>query len=197
MKKLVFIATFIICSTAIVAQNKNVKKTNTEPQKVEQTCNLQGTVQYRYNDYIGYKVDVGAEVYVYPKEKFSEIFTLWQEYNQLMKYKMSYLGYGEYNISNANRRSISGYSKERENKLDSITTHLIGKYTLAKDDYVNLSIIDNSGKYSMSVPYGEYIVVFKSKNRTRLQLFELSGRLHFESINANKQALLVSCEFDY
>lgn len=115
----------------------------------------------------------------------------------MMKYKMSYLGYGEYNISNANRRSISGYSKERENKLDSITTHLIGKYTLAKDDYVNLSIIDNSGKYSMSVPYGEYIVVFKSKNRTRLQLFELSGRLHFESINANKQTLLVSCEFDY
>lgn len=194
---LTIIAALIICGTSVIGQNKGSKKQASTSPKVEQTCNLQGAVQYKYNDYLGYKIDVGAEVYAYPLEKFSHIYTLWQEYEQLMKYKMRYLEYKEYNITDANRRSISSFSKEREAKLDSVHNKLLSEYIKAKDEYVNLSLIDNSGKYSMSLPYGEYILVFKSKNRTRLTLFELSGRLYFEKIDANKPASIISCDFDY
>lgn len=193
----IFIAAFIICSMTAFGQNKGTKKKTPVAPKVEQLCNLQGTVQYKYNDYVGYKIDVGAEVYVYSVEKFSHIYTLWQEYEKLVKYKMTYLEYKEYNISDANRRSISSFSKEREAQLDSVQGQLLSEYIKAKDEYVNLSLIDNTGKYSLSLPYGEYIVVFKSKNRTRPTLFELLGRLYFDKINANKPALLISCDFDY
>ena len=29
-----------------------------------QNCNLKGVVKYEYNDYVGYKIDEGAEIYV-------------------------------------------------------------------------------------------------------------------------------------
>lgn len=196
-KFFIIITAFIVCGMTAFGQNKGTKKKTPVVPKVEQSCNLQGTVQYKHNDYIGYKIDVGSEIYVYPLEKFSQIYTLWQEYEKLVKYKMRYLEYKEYNISDANRRSLSSFSTEKEARLDSIESQLLSEYIKAKDEYVNLSLIDNSGKYSMSLPYGEYIVVFKSKNRTRPTLFELLGRLYFEKINANKPALLVSCDFDY
>lgn len=193
----ILFAALIICGTTAVGQNKKTRKKAPVTSKVEQLCNLQGTVQYKYNDYVGYKIDVGAEVYVYPLEKFSHIFSLWQEYEKLVKCKMSYIKYKEYNISDANRRSLSSFSREDEAQFDSIESQLLTEYIKTKDEYVNVSLIDNSGKYSISLPYGEYIVVFKSKNRTRLTLFELSGRITFEKINVDKPALLISCDFDY
>ena len=49
-----------------------------------QNGKLKGDVQYQYNDYVGYKVDVGAEVYVVLKQNAPSIFDIskWNDYEK-------------------------------------------------------------------------------------------------------------------
>ena len=59
---------------------------------IAQKCKVQGVVRYEFNDYVGYKADIGAEINFIAKEDADSLNVLhWDEYEKLAKKQSNHL----------------------------------------------------------------------------------------------------------
>ena len=62
----------------------------------------------------------------------------------------------------------------------------------------DIALVDNSGKYELELPYGEYYVIAKSKNRSRsFSTTEKEGRILVKEVVISKPTTILSFDFDY
>ena len=117
---------------------------------------VSGTVTYFYNDFIGYKPDVGATVYVTTAECDS---------------LSNYLHEAE--LSNITGESI-------DSVLECNTYRMLSK--ILKDSLVATTSVNGLGEYTIDLPEGNYRLIFKSVGRKRLNLVEVDGRIEVERV---------------
>ena len=170
--------------------------------QVSQQCNLQGVVRYEYNDYVGYKIDVGAEIGVVPVSKADTVnYSTWQVYEDLAKRRTNYImceNDEELKIlGDANLRGIARFSHADEAKLDSILVYIMTQYMAASKLFECIGLVDASGRYSITLPYGEYYVFAKSANRVRSLLPERWGRLILKKVKIDRPAQVLNIDFSY
>ena len=117
---------------------------------------VSGTVTYFYNDFIGYKPDVGATVYITTAE--CDLLS-------------NYLNEAE--LSNITRDPI-----------DSILEHnaLMSFYKILGDSLVATTNVNGLGEYTIDLPEGDYCLIFKSVGRHRPNLIEIGGRVEVERV---------------
>ena len=117
---------------------------------------VSGTVTYFYNDFIGYKPDVGATVYVTTAECDS---------------LSDYLDEAE--LSNITGEPIDSI-------LEFNTYRMLSK--ILKDSLVATTNVNGLGEYTIDLPEGNYRLIFKSVGRKRLNLVEFEGRVEVERV---------------
>ena len=117
---------------------------------------VSGTVTYFYNDFIGYKPDVGATVYVTTSECDS---------------LSDYLDEAE--LSNITGEPI-------DSVLECNTYRMLHK--ILKDSLVATTNVNGLGEYTIDLPEGNYRLIFKSVGRKRLNLVEFEGRVEVERV---------------
>ena len=117
---------------------------------------VSGTVTYFYNDFIGYKPDVGATVYVTTSECDS---------------LSNYLHEAE--LSNITGEPI-------DSVLEFDTYRMLSK--ILKDSLVATTNVNGLGEYTIDLPEGNYRLIFKSVGRKRLNLVEFEGRVEVERV---------------
>jgi hypothetical protein len=167
-----------------------------------QNSNLKGVVQYEYNDYIGYKIDAGAEIYaISTKNATSVNDSIWQEYETLAKRNMEYLSVKNDDdinaLSDETLRRFANFSHADKAKLDRLDKKCMEQFLVIKKNAENIELVDASGKYTMSLPYGEYYILAISKHRERPLLTELTGRKLLKKVKIDKPAIILSFDFCY
>ena len=148
-----------------------------------QSGKIKGVVQYKYNDHIGYKIDVGAEIYVVSKSNAPEFnISKWDEYEKTALASIKFWEYlGE---PAASFHPLDAYCNKDYQKMSQL--------------FEDVALVDASGKYELELPYGEYFVFVKSKNRTRsFSQTEKNGRILVKQIRVEKPVALLSFDFDY
>lgn len=167
IKKVITGIACILFSVSVYAQNGKIK----------------GVVQYKYNDHIGYKIDIGAEVYVISK-KNAPNFNLqkWNEYEDAAKVSIKYWE----------------YLNEPAGTFPDLDTYCKQQYKIVSENFEDVALVDNSGKYELMLPYGEYYIFLKSKNRNRsFSQTENEGRILVKEVNINKPLIILSFDVDY
>lgn len=164
-----------------------------------QKCNLQGIVRYKYNEYLEYKIDVGAEIRIIEvHEAKAVIRTLWQKYDKLASIMVNYLSLKKKSSTDDDTiRKLTGFSKERETELNELSAKCYEQYI---DNWLiapYMGVIDSSGRYSIELPYGSYFVFVQSANRTRPSISEQAGRLILERVTIDKPTQILSFDFEY
>lgn len=173
-----------------------------------QECNLQGIVQYKRNDYVGYVTDVGATIgFIQVKNDTTINFPLWEEYQRIAPKYAAYLRHSgsdnviKYHMENADEyfMSISGLSADEKKYLkDTLDEKCFSnRVSIFEMEYDYVVLIDESGKYNLNIPYGEYYMVAESENRKRATITELMGRIIIQKVTINKPTKILSIKFDY
>lgn len=173
------------------------------------TCKISGIIRYFHNKYIGYKPDVGAEIYFVDKKVFDTIIDIEiaTEYYDLasaaMGYRVAingneYLG-GDFTQS---IRNIYGFSQLNEAKLDKLDVTFYQMFILWKEKYDKTepkyrTYIDASSSYEIEIPYGHYYVVIISGNRNRgIVLSEFAHRHYIKEFEAKENTNVLSYDFE-
>ena len=132
---------------------------------------VSGTVTYFYNDFIGYKPDVGATVYVTTSE-----CDLLSDY-----------------LDEAELSNITG--EPIDSILEFNTYRMLSK--ILKDSLVATTNVNGLGEYTIDLPEGNYRLIFKSVGRKRLNLVEVDGRVEVERVKVEgKKTTNESVKFD-
>lgn len=164
-----------------------------------QTCDVQGIVRYFYNDYIGYKADIGAEVMFIKynsKYKVPQIKN-WMNYQTLLDNRREYLKYRKYyNVEESEKNS--GFKEEYVDSILSLSrTLFIEKEKIINNGLVKYSaVVDGTGKYSLKVPIGTYYVLFKSANRKLDTYLEEDNKYYMIRVNLNSTTKILSFDFE-
>lgn len=163
-----------------------------------QECKLKGVVRYEYNDYIGFKTDSGAEVYLVPATTPDVDIETWNRYETLAKEYMKYLdAKADPDIPNNLISLFTSWKDSDKVEFDELDANCTKQYITMKDNCVDIGLVDESGKYELSVPYGEYYILFISKNRERPTVTELTGRKVVEKVTIDKPVKVLSVDFRY
>ncbi len=193
MKKIYFVFLFLLWSIQLQAQ----------VQHHQQQCNLQGIVKYEYNDHVGYMVDVGAEIGIVPVSKAVGIIfpNMWKLYEDLASRRTTYVMWKNDDelvlYSDDNLRYLAKFTSKDESLLNETAPRIMSQYVEISQLFEYLALVDSSGKYSVTLPYGEYYIVVKSASRKRDILPELTGRLLLRTIKIDRPAKIESFEFSY
>lgn len=174
----------------------------------QETCQVSGIVRYEFNDYVGYRPDLGAKVHFIRKSANDTIpqLKLWEEYEDLahrgMMYAISMQKAKRDGIDSADFDGIMRknwrFQKAEEDRVKELDKILLKERFDLLEDEDNVALIDASGMYSISLPKGEYYAIFVSANRDRkLWLTELLGRIHVTLIELKGSSKIVSYDFDY
>ena len=132
---------------------------------------VSGTVTYFYNDFIGYKPDIGATVYVTTAE--CDLLS-------------DYLDEAE--LSNITGEPIDSVLEVNTYKLF---------YKILEDSLVATTSVNGLGEYTIDLPEGNYRLIFKSVGRKRLNLIEVGGRVEIERVKVEgEKTTNESVEFD-
>ena len=162
-----------------------------------QTCRVQGVVRYYHNDFVGWKPDVGAEVWVVPKNKKYPT-KLWLAYQDQCERWLQYRRLAEYAYGYQKSMEVSGFVGE-----DSLLT-LSGEVLLQRIYIENAdnrcilkqALITGDGSYSLNVPYGRYYIICKSANRKRNTLLEMNNRYYIYEVSLNSSSNILNFDFD-
>lgn len=148
-----------------------------------QDCKLKGIVQYKFNDNIGYKIDVGAEVYVVSKNKLPKLnIKTWEEYEKAALISIKYWKY-------------LNEPAEAFSKLDPICKKQLDE---ASQLFEDVSLVDASGNYQFTLPYGDYYIFAISKNRNRsFSITEKENRVIVKKVKLDRPIKVLSINFDY
>ena len=132
---------------------------------------VSGTVTYFYNDFIGYKPDIGATVYVTTAE-----CDLLSDY-----------------LDEAELSNITG--EPIDSILELNTYRMLSK--ILKDSLVATTSVNGLGEYTIDLPEGNYRLIFKSVVRKRINLVEVGGRVEVERVKVEgKKTTNESVNFD-
>jgi len=183
-----------------------VKKAVPEPPK---NCNITGAIRYHYNDYQGYKADLGAEIRFIPKQAVDSIhISDWRKFESkahgiimaeisirdlendgiYMDSSKKSLFYNNYGVSESDKAAM----------MELNTKVLYPEYQKLENAAEYVALIDSNGTYNISLPQGEYYVLIKSKNRTRSSyLTDITGCVHLSEISLTTPTKILSYDFDY
>lgn len=198
---LVLITMLTITSFVINAQNR--AKSNGNKVKAKQECTVSGVVRFKYNDYLGYKVDLGANVIAVPVNYIDSILSPDEivSYEKLAEKQFEYARvqneFKKEGLSGDLANMVMTFTKSDSDRVDELDKKMVEAFVKAKSKKSGIALVDASGTYSMSVPYGEYYILFKSKNRERATASEITGRIHFERVKLSSPTELIECDFDY
>lgn len=182
MKKILFLLAMV---TTISCYSQNLKVKN---------CEVEGTVTFKLSKGEGNGVDVGSIVYFIPSNKFKD------EYITLLDSVK--LGVKSQRLYEVIYKKL--YNKEQSIKLvgESYIPYsqtldrdfkLVKVYAEIKNSDYARCLIDNSGKYKITIPEGEYYVLFKSSNKTMdLSTAFASGLIDItkETVKAGKHNII-------
>lgn len=164
-----------------------------------QRCTVQGVIRYFYNDYIGFQPDNGTEIHFI---KYSSTHKIpdrkkWDNYQDLVDKWIMFKKYRQHLNLNESLE-LSEYKEEYEDSIQTLGTLLLLETIDFEDkNLIKYStIVDNSGKYSISVPYGIYYVWIKSKNRKLATLLEYKNRQRMIRVNLKSPTKVISYDFD-
>ena len=164
-----------------------------------QQCKVQGIVQYYHNEYIGHKADMGAEVMFI---KYSSTLKIpnrqkWETYQDIVEKSIKAAYYRKY-FSKAEAFENAGLTEEDLTKMQELGLEL----AVEKNDAIEkglvkyTTIVDGSGMYEISVPYGIYYVLIKSKNREYPSVLEYENRYHMVRVDLKSPTQIISFDFD-
>ncbi len=164
-----------------------------------QTCKVQGVVRYYYNNYIGFKPDVGAEVHFlkYSSKYKTPDKKKWDAYQDLVDNWIKYKKYIKV-FDKKKTEEVSGFKREYNDSLQKLGGLLLietAEYE-SKNVIKYSTVVDDSGKYSISVPYGIYYVWIKSKNRKLPTLLEYENRQRMIRVDLKSPTKIISYDFD-
>ena len=184
MKKFLFIAVLLLGSSICMHAQK---------------CNVQGIVQYFYNDHFGFKPDTGAEVLFvkYSSKHKVPNRNKWESYQSMTEKMIKYSVYRK----NLSRDDAMFHSRYKPEYMDSIRTLgaelFLEKIVIEQEGLVKYStVVDASGKFDISVPYGTYYILIKSKNRELPTALEYNNRLYMVRTVLNSPTKIISYDFD-
>lgn len=164
-----------------------------------QNCNVQGVIQYFHNDYVGYRPDIGAEVMFVKYSSTRKIPKRkdWEAYQTLVD---NWIKYEEINntLNRADSEKYSGYKEEYADSMLMLSSKLLLEtWEYEENNQIRYStVVDASGKYSISVPYGTYYVWIKSNNRKLPTLLEKEHRQRMIRVVLNSPTKVISYDFD-
>ena len=164
-----------------------------------QMCKVQGIVQYYHNEYIGHKADMGAEVMFI---KYSSALKIpnrqkWETYQDIVEKSIKAAYYRKY-YGETDAFKMAGLTKEDLSKMQELGLLL----TVEKDQAIEkglvkyTTIVNGSGMYEISVPYGIYYILIKSKNRKYPSVLELNNRYHMVRVDLKSPTQIISFDFD-
>ena len=167
---------------------------------------MQGVVRYYYNDTFKYRPDLGAEVKFIPKTKQDTIPSCdkWDEYETKSHKVVNYLlGVAEFkkegiysSYADSEIRNIYKVGDDDINRVKTLSEELFLEVLIMANSTEYVTIVDNSGLYSISLPYGDYYVVMKSANRERPFMVDLLGRMYVKEVSINSATKVISHDFD-
>ena len=174
-------AAFFICALMMPCANSHSqsKKLTSKPQQNNVT--IRGVVTYLFNDYQGYRPDVGANVFICPVPKSRG------DTGQSMRVHISMMGYELAKM----RQQMSKLTNSESSTDDVANFHKIDLATSRICDSLKESpgcikiVVDGNGNYSKRVKPGLYIVLVVSKNRTGSTLTECEGMIAIEQVIAS------------
>ena len=192
MKKIYLLLALTLCYGMAQPQNK---------------CKVQGVVRYFYNDFVGYRADLGAEIrfiLVTPQDTIPSC-NKWSDYNRKSHTIITYLMKVEewkeegiyYGDNKESLKKIYGIDDEYIEIFSRLSSDLTPEVIplLEHDEY--MCLVDNSGMYQIELPQGEYYVVMKSANRKRpLGFVDYSGRMYVKKITLDSSTKVISHDFD-
>lgn len=164
-----------------------------------QECKLKGFVRYKHNDYVGYRADAGAEVYVV-STKNNHHFNdeSWEAYETYAKQYVEYLMLkNDPEIPSEYLFMFTKWRSSDKESLDKLDMKCLDQYSKSIDSFEDIALIDESGKYELQLPYGEYYVLVISKNRDRPTLLEIQGRKLLYKVVLNQASKILSVDFEY
>lgn len=165
-----------------------------------QNCKVQGVIQYYHNDYLGYRPDLRAEVmfikysstYKIPNrqtwETYQSLVDKWIKFGELRRYFGQTSAYEQAGFKITDKDIIQEYGVNLAVELDRIIEKGLVKYT---------TIVNSTGMYDISVPYGTYYVLIKSKNRKFPTALELKNRYRMIRVVLNSPTNVISYDFDF
>lgn len=184
MKKVLFIAVFLFGTSICINAQK---------------CNVQGVVQYIYNDYIGFKPDTGSEVMFI---KYSSTHKVpnrqkWETYHSMVEKWIKFDKSREY-LRRDEALEYSGYKQGYKDSIQTLGAELLlERITIESEGLIKYStVVDASGKFDINVPYGTYYILIKSKNRKLTTGLEFYNRYYMVRTVLNTPTKIVSYEFD-
>lgn len=164
-----------------------------------QKCNVQGIVQYFYNDYIGFRADLGAEVLFikYSSTNKAPNIKKWNAYQDLIDKYIIYRKCMAW-FSEEESSKKSGFKKEYIDSLETLSMELLEETLIYEDkNMIKYStVVDDSGKYSINIPYGTYYVLIKSKHRRLPTVLEAINRQRMFRVVLNSPTKIISYDFD-
>lgn len=191
---------------ARTTQTSTQKKTTPEPPK---NCNVTGAIRYHFNDYQGYKPDLGAEIRFVPIQSVDSIHLKdWRSFeskaHSIIMAKISIRDLENDGIyMDSSKRNLFynnyGVSESDEAKLMKLNREILyPEYQKLENAAEYVALIDTNGTYNLTLPRGKYYVLIKSKNRTRSSyLTDITGCVHVEEVDLSSPTKILSYDFDY
>lgn len=166
---------------------------------IAQNCNVQGVVRYFFNEYIGYKPDTGAEVMFIKYSTKYQIpkIQVWTNYQTMMDNWRRYeLARQYFSPKESERRS--GFKEEHTDSILKLSRLLmVERDEMIEKGLVRYStVVDATGKYSISIPMGIYYILFKSSNRQHGTLLESKNRYYMIKVKLSTSTKVLSYDFD-
>ena len=148
---------------------------------------------------MGYKPDAGAEVHFlkYSSKYKSPDRKKWDAYQELVDNWIKYEKYIKV-FDKKKTEEVSGFKREYKDSLQTLAAELLfetGEYE-SRNMIKYSTVVDDSGKYNISIPYGIYYVWIKSKNRKILTLLEYGNRQRMIRVDLKSPTKIISYDFD-
>ena len=166
-------------------------------------CEISGIVRFHFNDYQGFKPDLGANVFLvktkYTNMKVKQFEDEHEEaYSKIFPYMMAKQNQTYKDIFDSDLRRICSYDENDKKLYESCSDSLFHIYYKLKEKSLAETFVDASGIYKFEkIPYGNYYIIFFSKNRKRLSIYESDGRKMIIPIYINKKNFIQSFDFEY
>ena len=193
-------------SKARTTRTTTPKKATPEPPK---NCNVTGAIRYHFNDYQGYKPDLGAEIRFIPIQAVDSVHLKdWRDFeskaHRVIMAKISIQDLENDGIYMTPEKCMLFYSnygvdESDEAKLMKLNREILyPEYQALENAAEYVALIDANGTYNLTLPRGKYYVLMKSKNRTRSSyMTDITGCVHVEEVDLTSPTKIVSYDFDY
>lgn len=184
----------------VATQKKNVKVRN---------CEISGVVTYFYNNFFGNRPDVGATVRLIKIEdldstKFNHTAYSYYKWNRsaAAAYWEFFRKYGQSEADLA-IGNIYDFQKANWDNFDAICDtlaavqlHLAVILDETNKKYHYEAVVDATGAFKMTVPYGAYYAYITSGNRKGIFMPEMVARFELRRITLDKPNYILKENFD-